>query len=249
MSAKWLKRLCVVLLTLFVAPLLITACSKVSLGADWRTANRDSAGLAPNPATTQEAVVQVYGARAFNWRGIFAVHTWIAVKADGADQYTVHQVIGWRARHGGSAVVSGPGVPDRNWYGAKPQIYKDIRGADAEALIPKIEAAVGSYPHAHRYVLWPGPNSNSFTAHIAREVPGLAVDLPPTAIGKDYIGNGNLFGPAPSNTGIQISLFGLLGLTLAIEEGIELNVLTLGVGVDPLDLGIRLPGIGRLSLL
>ena len=138
MSRKWCKRLAAAVLVLFIAPLLITASGSVDLGADWRTANRDSAGLAPDPATTPEAVVQVYGARAFNWRGIFAVHTWIAVKAAGASHYTVHQVIGWRARHGGSAVVSAIGISDRNWYGATPQIYQDIRGADAQALIPQL---------------------------------------------------------------------------------------------------------------
>lgn len=47
---------------------------------DWRTASRDSAGIAPLPAETPEAVVQVYAARTFNWRGTFAVHTWVAVK-------------------------------------------------------------------------------------------------------------------------------------------------------------------------
>ncbi|MFT5445957.1 MAG: hypothetical protein ACI9DC_001119 [Gammaproteobacteria bacterium] len=246
---RWLRRISAIILVLFVVPLLITACSSVNLGVDWRIANRDSAGLAPSPVTNKEAIVQVYGARAFNWRGIFAVHTWIAVKAENANQFTVYQVIGWRTRHGGSAVVASYDVPDRNWYGARPEIYKDIRGPDAQALIPEIEAAVQSYPHVHRYVLWPGPNSNSFVAHVARQVPNLAVDLPPTAIGKDYIGHGDLIGPAPSNTGFQISLFGLLGLTLALEEGIEFNVLTLNVGIDPLDLGIRLPGLGRISLL
>ena len=37
-------------------------------GRDWRTASREPAGLAPDPATTQEAVVQVYAARAVRWR-------------------------------------------------------------------------------------------------------------------------------------------------------------------------------------
>ncbi len=36
---------------------------------DWRTASREPAGLAPDPATTPEAVVQVYSARAVYWRG------------------------------------------------------------------------------------------------------------------------------------------------------------------------------------
>ena len=84
---------------------------------------------------------------------------------------------------------------------------------------------------------------------MAREAAGLAVDLPSTAIGKHFIGTSDLFGPAQSNTGIQVSLFGILGLTIAVDEGIELNVLSLGVDFDPLDLGMRLPGVGRLSLL
>jgi hypothetical protein len=52
----------------------------------------------------------------------------------------------------------------------------------------------------------------------------------------------------PSGTGWQISLRGLLGLGLAWEEGIELNVLGLSAGLDVNDLGLRLPGIGRVTL-
>jgi len=245
---RWPTRFVSALTVLLVAPLLVSACGASRLGSDWRTADRSSAALAPDPATTPEAVVQVYAARAFDWRGIFAVHTWIALKPEGADRFTVHQVLGWRARHGGLAVVSHQDTPDRRWYGASPELLRDLRGAAAQALIPRIEAAVASYPYAHEYVLWPGPNSNTFVAHVAREVPGLGVDLPPTAIGKDYLAGGRLFGPAPSNTGFQVSLFGVLGLTVAREEGVELNLLTLGLGVDPLDLALRLPGIGRLGL-
>ena len=48
--------------------------------ADWRTASRESTGVAPDPAVTSEAVIQVYAARAYNWRGLFGVHTWVAAK-------------------------------------------------------------------------------------------------------------------------------------------------------------------------
>ncbi|MBT4890059.1 MAG: DUF3750 domain-containing protein, partial [Rhodospirillales bacterium] len=59
----------------------LSACSKGhSMAADWRTASRESAGIAPVPSETPEAVVQVYSARAFSWRGFFGVHTWIASK-------------------------------------------------------------------------------------------------------------------------------------------------------------------------
>jgi hypothetical protein len=35
--------------------------------------------------------------------------------------------------------------------------------------------------------MWPGPNSNSFTAWIGLEVPGLDLDLPAKAIGKSWM--------------------------------------------------------------
>src|SRR6185503_9239894 len=73
--------------------------------ADWRTASREPAGLAPDPATTREAVVQVYSARAVSWRGWFGVHTWVAVKPENARQFTVHEVMGWRLKRTGSVVV------------------------------------------------------------------------------------------------------------------------------------------------
>src|SRR5262245_28824172 len=74
--------------------------------ADWRSASREPAGLAPDPATTPEAVVQVYSARAWSWRGWFGVHTWIAVKPAHASKFTVHEVIGWRLRRTGTVVVT-----------------------------------------------------------------------------------------------------------------------------------------------
>src|SRR6185436_7945813 len=66
---------------------------------DWRTASWEATGLAPSPATTYEAVVQIYAARTIGWRGMFGVHTWVAVKPEAAREYTVYEVIGWRVRH------------------------------------------------------------------------------------------------------------------------------------------------------
>ena len=41
----------------------------------WSTARWDSAGLAPDPATTPEPVIQFYAARTWGWRGILGVHS------------------------------------------------------------------------------------------------------------------------------------------------------------------------------
>ena len=88
-----------------------------SSGKDWRTASRESAGIAPNPAVTKEAVIQVYGARAWGWRGWFAIHTWIAVKRSGEASYTVYDVVGWRGNHGDPVLKIAKDIPDRYWFG------------------------------------------------------------------------------------------------------------------------------------
>ncbi len=245
---KWLKRALMVMCVLLAGPILMVSCGNVNVGNDWRTADRSSAGLAPHPSRAPEAVVQVYAARAFNWRGALGVHTWIATKPRRGEFYTVHQVMGWRRYQDLPVVVSTPDIPDRNWFGARPELVVDLRGERAAEAIPRIEAAVASYPFARNYGLWPGPNSNTFTAHVGRAVPGLAMDLPSTAIGKDYLTNGSIVESAPSGTGGQLSLFGLLGITIAREEGLELNILALNFGIDLLRPAIKLPGFGRIGM-
>jgi hypothetical protein len=94
--------------------------------------------------------------------------------------------------------------------------------------------------------MWPGPNSNTFTAWVLRAVPELGADLPPTAIGKDYTGK-KLVGSAPSGRGFQFSLFGLAGLTASGVEGLELNLLGLTFGINPFDPALKLPLVGRIG--
>ena len=118
---------------------------------DWRTASREPTGLAPDPATTSEAVVQVYAARTWGWKGSFGVHTWVAVKPRDAKAYVVYEVIGWRLRWGGTALVISERPPDGYWFGNAPELLAERRGEEAEPLIPKIEAAVQAYPYAKEY--------------------------------------------------------------------------------------------------
>jgi hypothetical protein len=137
--------------------------------------------------------------------------------------------------------------PDDYWFGDRPEILVDLRGESAEASIPRIEAAVAAYPYNRSYRIWPGPNSNTFTAWIGRRVPELRLKLPPTAIGKDYLPGGALAASTPSGTGVQLSLFGLTGLAIGLEEGIELNLLSLNFGVDVKSPALKLPMAGRLG--
>jgi len=226
--------------------LAIGVAAYARLGQDWRTASRAPVGLAPDPASTPEAVVQVYAARTFGVRGLFGVHTWVAVKPPRAPAYTVYEVIGWRLRSQDTAVSVRERDPDARWYGNAPQLLAQLRGAAAEPLIPRIAAAAKSYPFGDEYSVWPGPNSNTFTAWLTRAVPELGVDLPPTAIGKDYSGK-KVIGSAPSGRGFQFSLFGLAGFTACGVEGLEVNLLGLCFGINPFDPSLKLPLVGRVG--
>ena len=117
-----------------------------------------------------------------------------------------------------------------------------------DAVIEKVQAAVAAYPYRDSYRTWPGPNSNTFTAHVARAVPELRLDLPPTAIGKDYLPGGEPVALSPSGTGLQVSVFGLLGVMAAWEEGVEVNVLGLTFGVAVKRPALKLPAIGRVGM-
>src|SRR5437773_11624755 len=85
-------------------------------------------GPAPDPAQVREAVVQVYGARTMGAKGIFGVHTWVAVKPTDAVEWTIYEVIGWRLRWNDSALVIRHRQPDV-WFSSKAELYADKRGA------------------------------------------------------------------------------------------------------------------------
>ncbi|WP_339720667.1 DUF3750 domain-containing protein [uncultured Paraglaciecola sp.] len=162
---------------------LLVSCSN----SDWRDASREPAGIAADPTTERNAVIEVYAADAFSWRGWFAVHTWMAVKPQDATEYTVYEVVGWRVKSGLPALREyQTATPDRYWYGAKPEKLLSIQGDKASALIPKISDAVARYPWANEYTLFPGPNSNTFPQWVGLQVPELGLTLPFRALGSGY---------------------------------------------------------------
>jgi len=244
-----MRRVLMLFLAIFVLPLLASACVYgFGDSVPWYEARRDPTGLAPDPVTTPEAVIQVYAARAVAWRGIFSVHTWIAVKPSGAPRFTRYEVLGFGVSQGAPAIRVDRMGPDNYWFGDKPVIVLDRRGPGVDTLIDRIKAAVASYPYPHEYRAWPGPNSNTFTAYIARAVPELGLALPANAVGKDFLPGSKVFAAAPSATGYQVSLYGLAGLLVARDEGIEIDLLGLNLGIDFVTPGIKLPGVGRLGV-
>jgi len=209
---------------------------------------RGPSGQAPDPELTRDAVIQVYAARTVGWRGLLAVHTWIALKQSDAPSYTRYEVIGWGVDRGAQAIRVNRTGPDNYWFGYRPDLLVDLRGPEVDAVIEKVQAAVAAYPYRDSYRTWPGPNSNTFTAFVGREVPELRLNLPNTAIGKDFIVGGAPLAMAPSGTGMQVSLLGLVGVIGAWEEGVEVNVLGLAFGLDVKRPALKLPAVGRLGM-
>src|SRR6267143_6138983 len=126
-----------------------------AVSRDRRTTSSAPVGLAPDPAATPEAVVQVYGARCSGWLGYFGIHTWIAVKPSGARAYTIYEVMDSYFRRTGSAVVIRKRAPYARWFGHTPELLGEKRGDGVDALIERIKKAVREYPYAHEYIVWP----------------------------------------------------------------------------------------------
>jgi hypothetical protein len=210
----------------------------------WREADWSSTGSLPPASAHPQARVLVLSGRTGGLKGAVAVHSWIVLKRAGAPRWTRYDVVGW-----GNPVRVNGWAPDGRWYGSPPHVVADVEGAEAEALIPKIEAAVRDYRYgrAGDYRMWPGPNSNTFVAAVLRAIPEVQAMLPPNAVGRDFRSEPYV-GLSDSGTGIEANLYGLLGFKLGWVEGVEINVLGLVAGLDLRHPGIKLPGFGRIGL-
>lgn len=248
MSALRPKRRTVILIifALFLVPLLARA-ALYAAGNDarsWRTADWSSTKTLPPAAEFQPARLVVFTGTTGAWKGIFSVHSWVVFKRAGAKEWSRYDVVGW-----GTPVRANGWPVDGRWYGNMPVAIADVSGDAAEAMIPKIEAAVRdySYNQAGDYRIWPGPNSNSFTAAVLRAVPELGVALPPNAVGRDFR-DGFYAGLTDSGTGLELNLYGLAGIKAGWVEGLEVNMLGLVAGLDLRHPGVKLPGFGRIGV-
>jgi hypothetical protein len=233
-------------LALFLFPLAIHAAlyAAQDRAESFRNADWSSTGMLPEAAADKEARLLIFTGRTGRWRGIFSVHSWVVVKPENATTWSRYDVVGW-----GQPVRMNGWAPDSHWFGNTPRVLVDVRGAQAVALIPKVKAAIADYRYSNSgdYRIWPGPNSNTFVATVLRAVPELATTLPPNAVGKDFRSL-PYAGLTDSGTGVEASLWGLLGVKTGWIEGLELNFLGLVAGLDIRHPAVKLPGFGRLGL-
>jgi len=234
------------ILILFLLPLAVRAALYASKDrpASFRDADWSSVGMLPPADADRDARFLVFTGRTGRWKGIFAVHSWIVFKPENAASWSRYDVDDWD-----QPVRSNAWAPDARWFGDTPRVLVDVRGPAVAALIPKVKAAIASYGYSRSgdYRIWPGPNCNTFTATVLRAVPELETTLPSNAVGKDFRAYPYV-GLTDSGTGVEASLWGLLGVKFGWVEGIEVNVLGLVAGLDLRHPAMKLPGLGRVGV-
>ncbi|OLP62562.1 hypothetical protein BJF93_01850 [Xaviernesmea oryzae] len=212
--------------------------------ASWREADWTSAGILPPPQADAEPAVYVLSAATGGMKGAVSSHSWIVLKKPGASSYARYDKVGW-----GTPIRRNAYPADARWYSNPPELVVARRGPEAMALIPKVEAAIAAYPYNQpgAYRLFPGPNSNSFVAHVLRSVPELHAVLPPHAVGRDYLPEGRFFAVDADGRDVHATLYGLIGLSAGWRSGLELHILGLVAGLDLRHPGLKIPAFGRIG--
>ena len=113
---------------------------------NWQTADRSSAGILPPLATHPEALIRVFAARTVRWRSIFAVHTWLVIKEQGAATYSRYDYTAW-----GDPIRSNGFAADARWFGATPEpLWRSTgeRRADSSRKFGMSSIIINSVPMA-----------------------------------------------------------------------------------------------------
>lgn len=175
-----------------------------------------------------------------------ARHPWVALKQPGQswERWEVmccskHPPLGTVRKHQES--------PDSDYGGGGGDVryHAVITGNRADEIIECVREAGPAYPHRFHYLVWPGPNSNTFVDYLIREC-DIGVELPASSVGKDYRGIIGVSGTA-GGTGVQIET-PVLGVKLGLTEGVEVHILGLSWGIDLWPPAIIVPfGPGRIG--
>ncbi len=244
---KSLKRLLLVIFIVYLLPTFASAgwWAIQDRPGRWSDARWTSANILPSASDVEDAAIYIFSATTGGIKGAVASHAWIVTKKNGASSYTRYDKVGW-----GTPIRLNHRPADAYWYSNRPQIVKTITGDEAALLIPRIEHAIARYPHAKPgdYRLFPGPNSNSFIAHILRTVPQIGAVLPPHAVGRDFLPDGAIIHLDEDWRNIHVTLGGLAGISVGMRSGLEVHLFGLVAGLDFFKPGIKVPAIGRIGL-
>ena len=128
------------------------------------------------------AVARVYAAPILGIE-LIAVHTWLVIKeahATSFDRWEVLQTSGEPYGHVRHNLMS----PTDDMGAGSVYVVAEVIGTEAQAIVEFVDGESPLYSCRNTYVVFPGPNSNTYTQWI---LDGTAwnVTLPPSAVGKD----------------------------------------------------------------
>ncbi len=152
-------------------------------------------------------------------------------------------MVGW-----GNPVRINGWAPDGRWFGDVPRVLIDVRGAAAQAADPagagarsKTTATATTATTASGRARTATPSSPPCCAPCRSWRHAAAERRRPRLPRWPYAGL------TDSGTGVELSLWGLLGFKLGWVEGVELNLLGLVAGLDLRHPAVKLPGFGRVG--
>lgn len=175
------------------------------------------------------------------WITRFAHHTWIDVKRGSEADWWRAEVQG---RGAGVVFEAIDSVLARNdcWYERRGlRVLAVHAGAAARAIAEQLPAACIALDaeYAASYLKWPGPNSNTFVADLARAIPQLRYLPDGNAVGKDWSG---WFGAGATTSGTGLHLdTPVAGAALGLREGVELHLLGFTTAVRLFPPALALP--------
>lgn len=244
----WLiSRLLLAIAVVFVLPVVAAVAwwSLQDRPGSWRQADWGASGVLPAAKADAEAAIYVMAARTGGLKGALSVHSWIVTKQAGGAGYARYDKVGW-----GTPIRQNAYPADARWYSNTPWIVRAVRGSEAQRLIPQVEAAIAAYPYARSgdYHIWPGPNSNSFVAHVVASVPELGARMPANATGRDYAPGFAALDWSSGTWDLHATFGGYVGISAGWTSGIEVHFLGLVAGIDVTEPAVKVPAFGTVPL-
>lgn len=143
-------------------------------------------------------------------------------------------------RSADDAFSSGVSVGDVAIHGIKTGTHEEV--AEIVACLERETAKYKDFNCG----CWPGPNSNTFADRLIRTC-GLGIELPATAIGKDYRGPIGV-SVTEGQTGVQLQSW-VAGVRLGLKEGVQADLTGLSLGVHFWPPGLEVPiNPGRIGV-
>ncbi len=105
--------------------------------------------------------------------GVLAVHYWFNILHGGEEDAACRRWEVWQRKAAGGESFGylhcNLKGPDDDVGGGPARLAQEWRGEQAARLQAVLEGCAKAYPYCHRYLPWPGPNSNTFAAWVLRQ--------------------------------------------------------------------------------